>query len=83
MFKSPVYCEEREKDIIPSGTRSNPPTGTGDAGFMLNYEFNAMSGVSILCGQEFTRYRPYNDDPEETELDSENFVDNGSAAGEE
>ncbi len=31
MFKSPAYCEEREKDIIPSGTRSNPPTGTEDA----------------------------------------------------
>ena len=73
MFKSPAYCEEREKDIIPSGTRSNPPTGTGDAGFMLNYEFNAMSDVSILCGQEFTRYRPYNDDPEETELDLDGF----------
>ncbi len=73
MFKSPAYCEEREKDIIPSGTRSNPPTGTGDAGFMLNYEFNAISDVSILCGQEFTRYRPYNDDPEETELDLDGF----------
>ena len=73
MFKSPAYCEEREKDIIPSGTRSNPPTGTGDAGFTFNYEFNAMSDVSILCGQEFTRYRPYNDDPEETELDLDGF----------
>ena len=31
MFKSPAYYEERVKDIIPNGTRSNPPTGTGDA----------------------------------------------------
>ena len=73
MFKSPAYCEEREKDIIPSGTRSNPPTGTGDAGFTFNYEFNAKSDVSILCGTDFIRYRPYNDDPEETELDLDGF----------
>ena len=58
---------------FPAGQGAIRQRGTGDAGFMLNYEFNAMSDVSILCGQEFTRYRPYNDDPEETELDLDGF----------
>ncbi len=73
MYRSQSRCEEKGKDIIPSGTKSNPPTGTGDDGFTFNNEFNAMSSISVMCGTDFIRYKPYQDDPEETEPDEEGF----------
>ena len=73
MYRSRARCEEKGKDIIPNGTKSNPPTGTGDAGFTFNYEFNALSSVNVLCGTDFIRYKPYEDDPEETEPDDGGF----------
>ncbi len=73
MYRSQNRCEEKGKDIIPSGTKSNPPTGTGDDGFTFNNEFNALSSVSVLCGTDFTRYRPFQDEPEETEPDEGGF----------
>lgn len=73
MYRSRARCEEKGKDIIPKGTKSNPPTGTGDAGFTFNNEFNALSSVNVLCGTDFIRYKPYEDDPEETEPDDGGF----------
>ncbi len=73
MYRSQVRCEEKGKDIIPSGTGSNPPTGTGDAGFTFNNEFNALSSINVLCGTDFIRYKPYKDEPEETEPDDGGF----------
>ncbi len=67
MYRSRAWCEEKENDITSKGTKSNPPTGTGDAGFTFSNEFNAMSDTGILCAYEFIRYNPFQDAPEEQE----------------
>ena len=81
MFRSGAHCEQKGRDIIPNGTKSNPPTGSGDAGFTFNNEFNALSNVSVLCMTDFIRYKPYKDDPEETEPDEEEGFSWGKLAG--
>ena len=81
MFRARARCEEKGRDIIPNGTKSNPPTGTGDVGFTFNNEFNALSSASVLCMTDFIRYKPYNDDPEETEPDEEEGFSWGKLAG--
>ena len=63
MFKSPVYCEEREKDIIPSGTRSNPPTGTGQSNLCQVFipcwtGFLQLTGWMAYAGTVGTFYNP-------------------------
>lgn len=65
MYRNITCCEAKGNEIAPKGTKSNPPTGTGDAGFTFNNEFNAMSDTGILCAYEFIRYNPFHDAPEE------------------
>ena len=65
MYKSAAQSEKRKEDICERGTRSNPPTGGDDSGFTMNFEFNSLSRSGVLCGNEFIRYRPFQDSPEE------------------
>lgn len=71
IYRSRIWCDEKVKGITPSGTKSNPPTGRGDDGFTFNNEFNVYVHVSVLCGTDFVCYRPFKDDPEETETPKE------------
>ncbi|MCH5258665.1 MAG: hypothetical protein J1F18_02870 [Lachnospiraceae bacterium] len=66
MYRARVYCEEKGKNITARGTKSNPPTGVGDSGFTINNEFNASAQRSVVCSNRFICYKPFQDDPEET-----------------
>ncbi|MCH5258662.1 MAG: hypothetical protein J1F18_02855 [Lachnospiraceae bacterium] len=67
MYRARAYCEAKGKGITAKGTKSNPPTGTGDAGFTINNEFNASAQTCVVYGKQFIQYRPFEDDPEETD----------------
>ena len=73
MYRSEAGSRERQKDIAPKGTRSNPPTGGSDSGFTMNFAFDGLSKSGVLCGCEFIRYRPFLDAPEEIALDDSAF----------
>lgn len=67
MYRARAYCEVKGKGITAKGTKSNPPTGTGDEGFTINNEFNVSAQVCVVYGKQFIQYRPFEDDPEETD----------------
>lgn len=67
MYRARAYCEAKGKGITAKGTKSNPPTATGDVGFTINNEFNASSQTCVMYGKQFIQYRPFEDDPEETD----------------
>ena len=73
MYRSEAGSRERQKDISPKGTRSNPPTGGSDSGFTMNFAFDGLSKSGVLCGCEFIRYRPFLDAPEEIAPDDTAF----------
>ena len=73
MYRSEAGSRERQKDISPKGTRSNPPTGGSDSGFTMNFAFDGLSKSGVLCGCEFIRYRPFLDAPEEIAPDDSAF----------
>ena len=50
---------------------SNPPTGGSDSGFTMSFEFNGLSRSGVLCGEDFIRYRPFKDSPEEILVEEE------------
>ena len=72
-YKSAAQSEKRKEDICERGTRSNPPTGGDDSGFTMNFEFNSLSRSGVLCGNEFIRYRPFQDSPEEIITEESGF----------
>ena len=57
--------------VMLRGTESNPPTGGSDSGFTMSFEFNGLSRSCVLCGEDFIRYRPFKDSPEEILVDEE------------
>ena len=71
MFRSEAGSRERGGVVMPRGTGSNPPTGGSDSGFTMSFEFNGLSRSGVLCGEDFIRYRPFKDSPEEILVDEE------------
>ena len=57
--------------VMLRGTGSNPPTGGSDSGFTMSFEFNGLSQSGVLCGEDFIRYRPFKDSPEEILVETE------------
>ncbi len=71
MFRSEAGSRERGGVVMPRGTGSNPPTGGSDSGFTMSFESNGLSRSGVLCGEEFIRYRPFKDSPEEILVEEE------------
>ena len=68
MYRARAYCEAKGKYITARVTKRNPPTvvGGADMGFTFNNEFDATAQRSVICSSRFIRYKPFQDDPEET-----------------
>ncbi len=60
-YKSEGYATIKGGEIYPQGSR-NPATG-GNAGFSMQYEFNALAGQGILAGTETELYNAFKDEP--------------------
>ena len=43
----------------------NPPTGGGDAALTMQFQFDALGAVGILCGTSFQSYSMYKDEPQD------------------
>ena len=71
MFRSGEGSRQRGGVVMPRGTGSNPPTGGSDSGFTMSFEFNGLSQSGVLCGEDFIRYRPFKDSPEEILVETE------------
>ena len=69
MYRARAYCEAKGKGIAAKGTKSNPPTGTGDedVGMTLNNTVDAVAKIVVLCSDQIIKYKPFDDDLEETE----------------